>query len=159
MLVIETTITLLTKARLSSELWYFACAHSIYLINKMPCRTLLIQSPYSLLYKKALVIQNLKNIWKCSIPWFRPYNANKLQPRSIICVFIGYSIGYKGVICFHVKTRKCIISKHVFHDETCFPCKQSQYSLPMQQDNQEQVGISSVLVPIPVFPSSPPNIS
>lgn len=44
--VIETTITLLTKASLPQRFWYHACSHAILLINRMPSKCLDLKSPY-----------------------------------------------------------------------------------------------------------------
>ena len=46
-----------------------------------------MSSPYLLMYKKAPDLQSLKIFGSAVFPWLRPYNANKLQPRSAICVF------------------------------------------------------------------------
>ncbi|KAK9937705.1 hypothetical protein M0R45_014477 [Rubus argutus] len=50
-----------------------------------------------------------------------PYKSNKLQPKTVQCIFLGFASGYKGYICYNPRTKKCIISRHVFFDETLFP--------------------------------------
>lgn len=32
-------------------------------------------------------------------------------------------MGYKGMICYNIKTSKFIISRHIIHDESQFPYK------------------------------------
>lgn len=60
-------------------------------------------------------------------------------------------MGYKGVICYDLKTKKCIISRHVIHDETIFPFKRNSQHTIREQMVQYQSGISQILGPIPVL--------
>lgn len=103
--ILEIVITFLTIASLPSELWYFACAHSVLLINRMPCKSLSFSSPYLTLYKKAPDTMTIKIFGSVVFPWLKPYNVNKLQPRSIMCVFLGYSQCNKEVICYNIQTK------------------------------------------------------
>ncbi|KAM1028031.1 hypothetical protein ACFX1Q_040675 [Malus domestica] len=68
-------------------------------------------------------LQELKVFGSAFYPYIKPYNENKLQPRVVLYVFLGYAHGYKGVMCYHPQTRKFIISRHVIHNEDVFPCK------------------------------------
>lgn len=40
------------------------------------------------------------------------------------CLFLGFNIGYKGVLCYNIQTKKFIVSRSVIHDEDVFPFKQ-----------------------------------
>ncbi|KAM1091428.1 hypothetical protein FF1_018917 [Malus domestica] len=107
--IVEIAITMLNDAGLSLQFWYFACAHSVFLINRflinrMPCQSLSMHSPYKMLYDKLPDVSSLRIFGLAVYPWIRPYNSNKLQVRSAMCVFLGYSMGYKGVICFNIQT-------------------------------------------------------
>ena len=46
---------------------------------------------------------------------------NKLNPKSLVCVFLGYNEKYKGYRCFYPPTGKVFISRHVLFDENHFP--------------------------------------
>lgn len=48
--IIETTITLMDVASLPQEFWFHACAHFVFLINRMPSRVLQMNSPFCALY-------------------------------------------------------------------------------------------------------------
>ncbi|KAM2392834.1 hypothetical protein ACFX1X_036261 [Malus domestica] len=89
----------------------------------MPCKILSLNSPYQILFGVAPRLQELKVFGSAVYPYVKPYNENKLQPRAVLCVFLGYAHGYKGVICYHPQSRKLIISRHVIHNEDLFPCK------------------------------------
>ncbi|KAM1541869.1 hypothetical protein ACFX15_011235 [Malus domestica] len=119
--LVETALTLMSEANLSPSFWYHACSYASFLINRMPSKVLQMKSPYQLLFDKVPDIHNLKVFGTAVYPFLRPYNANKLQARSAQCVFLGYALGYKGVVCYNVETRKMILSRHVIHDESVFP--------------------------------------
>lgn len=96
-------------------------AHSCFLINRMPCRSLQMSSPYELLFHKSPDISQLKVFGLSCYPYLRPYNHDKLNPRATQCVFLGYALGYKGVVCYSISRKKLWLARHVIHDETCFP--------------------------------------
>jgi hypothetical protein len=119
--LIETAITLLSVAKLPHKFWSYAVNHATFFINRMPCKGLNMISPFGKLFGKKPDIANLKVFGSAIYPYLRPYNTNKLQPRSTQCVFLGYSPGYKGAICYSISTGKVLISRYVIHDETIFP--------------------------------------
>lgn len=66
------------------------------------------------------------------------------------CVFLGYAMGYKGVICFNIITRKLILSRHVIHDESMFPYKiQSTVSTNEIQHVQSKIQ-RPIIVQMPI---------
>jgi len=87
--VVETGLALLSHASIPLTYWddAFQTTNSTLLKNSSPYEILLKKSPdYSLL-----------RIFKCACwPNLRPYNSQKLQPRSAQCVFIDYSLQHKG---------------------------------------------------------------
>ena len=44
--LIETALTLMSEASLPSTFWYHSCSYATYLINRIPCKILGMQSPY-----------------------------------------------------------------------------------------------------------------
>ncbi|KAM2408029.1 hypothetical protein ACFX1X_027124 [Malus domestica] len=126
--IIETTVTLLSAARLPQQFWFHACSHAVFLINRMPCQNLEMVSPYVKLFAQSPSLSSLKIFGTAVYPYLRPYNVNKLQARSDECVFVGYSIGYKGVLCYNRTTQRLLLSRHVIYDENVFPFKKSHSS-------------------------------
>lgn len=47
--------------------------------------------------------------------------ANKFDPKSLRCVFLGYSAKYKGYRCLYPPTGRVYLSHHVIFDEASFP--------------------------------------
>lgn len=108
--IIETTLTMLNAAKLPLKFWYHAVAHDIFLINRMPARTLRMQSPFGKLFDKKPDLSSMKMFGSAIYPYLRPYTVHKLQPRSSQYVFLGYSFGYKGALCYNPITDKLVIS-------------------------------------------------
>jgi histone deacetylase 1/2 len=131
----ETTITLLHTAKLPSQFWSYACLTAAYLINRMPTPVLLHKSPFELLFGSSPELNHLRIFGCACFPLLRPYNHNKLQPKTSKCVFLGYSNKYKGYLCFHVPTMRLYVSRHVIFDETQFPYPESSPSLLTTQSS------------------------
>ncbi|KAI5343142.1 hypothetical protein L3X38_011018 [Prunus dulcis] len=128
--VIEIALTLLVPANLPGQFWYHAVAHAASLINFMPSIALGNQSPFQKLFDKPPPLQHLRVFGTAVYPYIRPFNEHKLQSRTVQCVFMGYSQGYKGVICYNTTTHRFLLSRHVVHDESVFPFGHSKPSLP-----------------------------
>ncbi|CAL2227963.1 unnamed protein product [Prunus armeniaca] len=126
--LVEIVVTLLTIAALPSKYLFHALSTANYLINRMLCKSLGMQSPFSKLFHKEPNITLLKVFGCACYPLLRPYTQSKVQPRSEQCVFLGYTLDYKGYLCLVPKTDRIYISRHVVFDETCFPFKSSSFS-------------------------------
>lgn len=46
---------------------------------------------------------------------------NKFDPKSLLCVFLGYNERYKGYRCYHSPTGCIYINRHVLFDEERLP--------------------------------------
>lgn len=87
----------------------------------MPYKSFILQSQFFKLFGIQPELGSFKVFGTTVNPYLRPHNSYKLEPRIYQCVFLGYSLGYKGVICFHRGKQRLFISSHVIHDETLFP--------------------------------------
>ncbi|KAI5332351.1 hypothetical protein L3X38_022480 [Prunus dulcis] len=89
----------------------------------MPSKVLANKSSYFRLMQKLPNIRYLRVFGTAVYPCLRETNAHKLQPRTATCVFMGYLMGYKGVLCYNCSTNRFVISRHVIHDESVYPFK------------------------------------
>lgn len=65
---------------------------------------------------------NFLQVFGCACwPNLRPYNARKLEFRSKLCVFLGYTDHHKGHKCLHKLTSRIYISCDFTFDEHLFP--------------------------------------
>ena len=118
--IVESGLALLYHANIPLHFWDDAFQTACYLINRLPTLTLKNKSLFETLFASSLEYSLLKNFGCACWPNLYPYNSNKLQPRSIQCVFLGYSIRHKGYKCFHVPSSRLYISRDVVFQESLF---------------------------------------
>jgi hypothetical protein len=97
---------------------------TIYFINRMP-----IQMNYEINYNKTPCeclcgklsdFSHLHSFRCLYYSWLHPYTKNKLENRSIRCIFLGYNMQHKGYKCYDVEKKMIYISRHVkFYDDVC----------------------------------------
>jgi hypothetical protein len=119
--IVETCLSLLTHASLPRIFWSYAFATVIYLINRMPTTTLQNLSPYAVIFQHSPNYEKLHNFGCLCYPWFCPYTAHKLNPRSKPYIFLGYSLSQSAYVCFELKSFKIIVSRHVSFIKHIFP--------------------------------------
>nr|CAN65250.1 hypothetical protein VITISV_007535 [Vitis vinifera] len=104
--VTETGLTLLFHSHLSPRFWVDAFSTATYIINRLPTPLLGGKSPFELLYGHSPHYENFHPFGCRVYPCLRDYMPNKLSPRSIPCIFLGYSPSHKGFRChLHQKCR------------------------------------------------------
>ena len=80
--IVETSLTLLSFASIPHHFWDDSFVTACYLINQMPTSTLKNQYPFEVLFKTPLDYKFLRIFGYAYWPHLKPYNSNKLQPRS-----------------------------------------------------------------------------
>jgi histone deacetylase 1/2 len=119
--IVETGIALLAHSSLPVRFWDEAFLTAVYLINRMPTRTLKNDSPLFRLFHDQPDYTFLRSFGSACWPNLRPYNTRKLEFRSRQCVFLGYSSMHKGYKCLDRSTGRIYISRDVIFDEAVFP--------------------------------------
>ncbi|KAI4347888.1 hypothetical protein L6164_008664 [Bauhinia variegata] len=119
--IVETGLSLLAHAQLPLEFWSYSFATAAYLINRLPTPTLSNSSPYHRLFGAPPNYLKLRSFGCLCYPWLRPYASHKLDPKSIPCIFIGYSKTQSAYYCLDPTTHKVYTSRHVQFVETEFP--------------------------------------
>jgi histone deacetylase 1/2 len=119
--LVETGLALLAHSSLPLRFWDEAFLTACYLINRMPTPVLNKETPLFRLLKIQPNYEFLR-IFGCACwPSLRKYNAHKLEFRSKMCVFLGYSPMHKGYKCLDKSTGRIYISRDVVFDESVFP--------------------------------------
>ena len=95
-------------------LWGDAILTATYLINRLPNRTLQFESPLSVLTQKYPHISKndlpLKTFRCTAFVHIHAHNRNKLDPRALKTIFLGYSPTQKGYRCYCPQNKKMYIS-------------------------------------------------
>jgi histone deacetylase 1/2 len=119
--LVETGLALLAHSSLPIRYWDEAFLTACYLINRMPTPVLQKETPlFRLLHIHP--DYSFLRIFRCACwPSLRKYNSRKLDFRSKMCVFLGYSPFHKGYKCLDRSTGRIYISRDVVFDERVFP--------------------------------------
>lgn len=132
--VVESGLTMLAKASVPKTYWPYAFAVAVYLINRLPTPLLSMQSPFQKLFGKDPNYQKLRIFGCACFPWLRPYNKHKLEDKSALCTFLGYSPTQSAYLCYHKPTRRLYVFRHVQFDEEQFPFSSLPTTAPSSND-------------------------
>uniref|UniRef100_A0A2N9FLZ2 Integrase catalytic domain-containing protein n=1 Tax=Fagus sylvatica TaxID=28930 RepID=A0A2N9FLZ2_FAGSY len=119
--LIQCALALLSQSNLPISYWSYAVSTAAHLINKLPTPLLSNKSPWESLFHTKPTLSHLKAFGCQCFPLLTPYNKNKLQPKSVPCIFVGYPFHSKGYTCFDPSTHRFYTSRHVLFNETMFP--------------------------------------
>jgi hypothetical protein len=145
--IVETGLALLSHAHLPLKFWDDAFSTACYLINCMPTTVLQNHSPFETLFKCSPDYTFLRTFGCLCWPNLCPYNSNKFQPRSVPCLFLGYSPLHKGYKCLHLPTNRLYISRDVIFNESTFPYTPPLSSLECNSCNTRQQLSLPILIP------------
>ena len=121
--IVEVGLSLLAHASMPLKYWDEAFLTAIFIINRLPSKVITNDTPHDRLL--GTPPDYSFRTFGCVVwPNLRPYNAKKLQFRSIRCVFLGYSNLHKGFKCLDPSTGCIYISHDVVFDETVYPFAQ-----------------------------------
>ncbi|CAH9063661.1 unnamed protein product [Cuscuta epithymum] len=119
--LLELTRTMLIESSLPPSFWVDALYTATYIVNRLPTPLLKNLTPFEMIFNKVPDFNFLRVFGCACFPNFIAKSSNKLSPRSICCVFIGYAPGYKGYRCLDPLTGRVYISRDVQFHEHNFP--------------------------------------
>ncbi|KAM2678711.1 hypothetical protein EV1_005106 [Malus domestica] len=119
--IADMTRTLLAAAHGPLTLWVKAALTTVHLINLILTSTLNWSTPHTLLFGQTPVYSHLRTFGCMCFLYLRNYVPDKLMPRSLECVFVGYSASHKVYRCLDHATGRVYIFRHVVFNEDVFP--------------------------------------
>ncbi|KAJ9557137.1 hypothetical protein OSB04_011751 [Centaurea solstitialis] len=155
--LVETRLDMLFHAHIPTGYWIDAFSSVAYIINRLPSKILDDKSPFELLYSRVPSYDNFKTFGCQVFPYLRDYSANKLAPRSIPCIFIGYSSQYKGFCCLDPATSRIYITRHARFNETFFPFAGGNSLTPLTSLHVSTF-LEDIYSPVPPPNSIPPTM-
>ncbi|KAJ9566142.1 hypothetical protein OSB04_002108 [Centaurea solstitialis] len=147
----EIARALVFHAHLPKDFWYDAYATTAFLINRLPSHTLSHSSPYTLLFHKQPNYTNFRTFGCLCYPFLGSTRDDKLSPKSVACVFLGYASSHKGYLCFDPVMSKTYTSRHVAFHESIFPFQSLMH--PSSLDPTVNIPSLSDIAPAPSFES------
>lgn len=128
--VTELGLAMLFQSKAPLQYWTEAFFTANFLINLLPTSTLADnKSPFAQLNGKQPDYTALRIFGCACYPTLRDYISTKFDPRSLTCVFLGYSEKYRGYRSLYPPTGRVYISRHVIFDENMFPFQTSYANL------------------------------
>ena len=129
--LLEVTHALKFHMHVPKSYWSDAVLTACHLINHMPSTVLGGQIPYTVLSPDALLFHLPPKIFGCvCYVHILGLGSDKLDPRSIKCVFLGHSRTQKGYRCYSPTLRCHFISANITFDES-----QSYFSPSVASDS------------------------
>lgn len=119
--IVELGLAMLYHSRVPLKFWVDAFMTANYIVNILPTPKLQLDSPYSKIHHHQPSYEHLRVFGCACYPCLRPYTQHKFDPRSLTCVFLGYSERHKGYRCLVPTDGRIYISRHVVFDENFFP--------------------------------------
>ncbi|KAG7533176.1 Reverse transcriptase RNA-dependent DNA polymerase [Arabidopsis thaliana x Arabidopsis arenosa] len=110
------------ESKAPQKFWVEAFFTANFLSNLLPTTVLdSSTTPYEVLFGKTPNYSALRTFGCACFPTLRQYAHNKFDPRSLKCIFLGYTEKYKGYRCYYPPTGRVYLSRHVIFDESSFP--------------------------------------
>ncbi|KAG8477231.1 hypothetical protein CXB51_031078 [Gossypium anomalum] len=133
--IMENVRCMLSNANLPKSFWAEAASTACFLINRSPSVAIEKKTPQEVWSGNPANYSDLK-IFGC--PVYAHVDNEKLELRSIKCVFLGYKAGIKGYKLWCPENRKVVISRDVVFDETAMLPNLSLKD-SSNKENQKQV--------------------
>jgi hypothetical protein len=102
---------------LSNVFWDETISTVVYLKNRSPTRCLDHKTHFEALYDNKPTVNNLRIFGCKAFSHIPKENRNKLDVKSIKCIFIGYCSEFKAYKQFDPSTHKVFASRDVFFHE------------------------------------------
>ena len=103
--------------------WPEAFLTAVHLINRLPSSIRNFQSPFYLLHNQHPDYSSRRVFGSRCFPLIHNAQQNKFDPKSLPCIFLGYSDRYKGYKCLFPPSGRIFISPSVIFYERFFPFK------------------------------------
>lgn len=117
--LLEMTRALKFQSAVPNSFWGDCLLTATYLLNRIPSPVIGNISPYEVLYHEPPSYDTLK-IFGC-LAFMHQHSSDKLSPRAVPTVFLGYPLLQKGYKLYDIKSNTIHVSRHVVFHEHIFP--------------------------------------
>ena len=122
----------MAKANLPKSFWSYALETFVYIINRVPSKSVEV-TPYEIWTNKKPYLSYMK-IWGCPA-YVKRTVSDKLEARYDKCQFVGYPKETRGYQFYNTLEQRLFVSKHVVFLEKEFL---------LREDNGSKVELSEV---------------
>ncbi|KAJ3701404.1 hypothetical protein LUZ61_005109 [Rhynchospora tenuis] len=143
--VVELSLATMFQADIPLQFWDYVFESITFIINRLPSTATGLITPFETLFSQKPDYKMLHVIGCVCFPLLRPYNKHKLETRSEMCAFLGYSSTQKGYYCLHIPSGKVYVSRHVKFDEHTMAFKMETLKPPTTQLPSQSQNILTIL--------------
>ena len=123
--LLEVVRASLIEAHMPLSYWGHALTYATYLIKRVPSSTIDFRTASQALIEEivAPVGPNLPpHVFSCiAFVHLHKRQRNKLTPRALRCVFLGYVAYQKGYRCYHPPNKRMFVTMDVvFHEDSMY---------------------------------------
>jgi hypothetical protein len=115
--IVEMARCMLKEKSLSNMYWADAVHTTAYILNRSPTKMVKNSTPYEAWFCRKPTISHLKIFGSACFVHIPAQQRQKLDGKSVKCIFIGYSEEIKAYRCFDPLTNKLYVSRDVIFDE------------------------------------------
>jgi hypothetical protein len=120
--ILETARALLFGAQVPSRHWDDSVTTAVYLLNRMPSKTLDFKTPLQVLSRHVTlpsILLLLPRVFGCvTFVHIHKHQRTKLEPCAVRCMFLGYGSNKKGFRCYDPKTKRLYTTMDVIFLES-----------------------------------------
>lgn len=153
--------TLLFQASMPPAYWAESLRTGTHLFNLHPTKTLQNCTPHQALLGTPPTYDHLRVFGCRCYPNLFATMPNKLAPRSMECVLLGFPDNHKGYRCLDLSFNRVIISHHVVFDEQQFPFSRDSPAPLSAYDFLDDTDVDQVIhgaLPVGPFGSAGPPV-
>ncbi|RVW91591.1 Copia protein [Vitis vinifera] len=118
--VMEMAKCMLFEKKLPKLLWAEAVSTSVYLLNRLPTKSVQSKTPIEAWSVVKPSVKHLKVFSSLCYLYVPSIKRGKLDERAEKGVFVGYAAESKGYIIYSLSRMKIVISRDVYFDENSY---------------------------------------
>ncbi|GKB39181.1 retrotransposon protein, putative, ty1-copia subclass, partial [Tanacetum coccineum] len=136
--LLDMVCSMMSQTTLPGSFWDYALESATRILNMVPTKKV-EKTPYEVWYRQALKLSYLK-VWGCEALVKRDTltKPDKLEPRSINCIFVGYAKEIIGYSFYYPPENKVFVARNAEFFENSLITQEASGSLEDLKLSQEE---------------------
>jgi hypothetical protein len=163
--MVEMARSVLQTKGLRNSFWGDVVATSVYILNRCPTSALDIMTPYEAWYEKKPNVNHFRVFGCVAYVHVVDQKRQKLDPKSELCIFVGYSEQSKAYMLYNPLSNRIVVSRDIifyeggvyghkkFHDDMFKSILDKDIIDDIDNEQPTNISVPSATNP-PISPSS-----